>query len=399
MKNKLLKCLALAVACATFSTFTVACNVVVNPPSFSSSSFSSVDETSSEDSSIEETSSMEESSFEDSSGIDYGGMTDEEYNAMATQGLEYTYLEEKNAYEVAGIGTASGDIIIPRTHEGLPVISIGERAFASSALEVLPITSVVIPDSVQSIGNLAFQNCRKLVEVVNKSSCITVTKGGFDNGYVGYYALAVFNSTDTYENRFTNDNGYIVYTDGEEKILVSYEGEETELTLPIYLTGIHRYVFEYCDNLTSVKIGDSVQSIGAEVFLGCTNLISVVIGDNVQIIGHHAFYDCDNLTSVVIPDRVQNIDYGAFGDCNNLTSVVIGDNVQNIGPQVFSSCNDLTSVYYTGTADEWEDIDIANVENDDLINATRYYYIENEADVPDDGGKYWHWVDGKPTAW
>ena len=55
-------------------------------------------------------------------------------------------------------------------------------------------------------------------------------------------------------------------------------------------------------------------------------------------------------------------------------------------------------MYYKGTAEEWSEINM-DFYNTKLTSATRYYYIENEADVPTDGGNYWHYVDGVPTAW
>ena len=59
-------------------------------------------------------------------------------------------------------------------------------------------------------------------------------------------------------------------------------------------------------------------------------------------------------------------------------------------------CDNLRVVYYQGTASEWETITGSSTY---LTSATRYYYVENEADVPTDGGNYWHYVDGVPTAW
>lgn len=66
------------------------------------------------------------------------------------------------------------------------LMSIGNNAFdGCSALEV-----VVLPDSLQTIGSSAFYNCYRLYDVVNLSD-INVIKGNTNNGYVGYYALAV----------------------------------------------------------------------------------------------------------------------------------------------------------------------------------------------------------------
>ena len=158
-----------------------------------------------------------------------------------SEGLEYTLLED-DTYEVSGIGTCTDtDIVIPETYNGKAVTMIGESAFyncyrltsveigdsvtmiGESAFDYCrSLTSVVIPDSVTSIGNYAFNGCYKLVEVVNKSPYITVGKGANSNGYVGYYALDVYNSGDEYTSKLSNDNGYIIYTDGEEKILVRF---------------------------------------------------------------------------------------------------------------------------------------------------------------------------------
>ncbi|MBR2336724.1 MAG: leucine-rich repeat domain-containing protein, partial [Clostridia bacterium] len=141
-----------------------------------------------------------------------------------------------------------------------------------------------------------------------------------------------------------------------------------------------------------------VTSIGEDAFSWCDSLTSVVIGDSVTSIGRDAFRECDSLTSVVIGDGVTSIGYYAFYSCGSLTSVVIGDGVTSIGYDAFYDCYSLTSVYYKGTSSEWSSISIDSG-NSKLTNATRYYYIENEADVPTDGGNYWHYVDGVPTKW
>ena len=216
----------------------------------------------------------------------------------------YLYLAESNNFNLTSVN-----------------IDEGCRFIASDAFyNCSSLTSIKIPDSVTSIGSSAFYECYRLVEVINKSSHITVTKGSEDNGCVGYYALSVSNCDDSYVSRMSNDNGYIVYTEGEEKILVGYFGSETNLVLPSYITQIYKYAFYYCSSLTSVVIGDSVNSIGGYAFYNCSSLTSVEFVENSQLtsIGSAAFRDCSNLTSIVIPNDVTSIGDYAFYYCDLL---------------------------------------------------------------------------------
>ena len=118
----------------------------------------------------------------------------------------------------------------------------------------------------------------------------------------------------------------------------------TSITIPNSVTSIGRYAFEGCSGLTSVTIGNSVTSIGDNAFGYCSGLTSVTIGNSVTSIGNSAFEGCSGLTSVTIPNSVTSIGEWAFFDCIGLTSVTIGDSVTSIGDFAFSECIGLTSV-------------------------------------------------------
>ena len=114
--------------------------------------------------------------------------------------------------------------------------------------------------------------------------------------------------------------------------------------IPNSVTSIENYAFYYCSGLTSVIIPNSVTSIGAYAFYECRGLTSVTIPNSVTSIGDHAFYECRGMTSVTIPNSVTSIGAYAFYECRGLTSVTIPNSVTSIGDSAFIWCTSLTSV-------------------------------------------------------
>ena len=117
--------------------------------------------------------------------------------------------------------------------------------------------------------------------------------------------------------------------------------------------------------------GVKVVAIASGAFKGAS-IESVVIPSTVKTIENNAFLSCASLKSVVIGDGVEYIADGAFLGCTNLTSVTIGSGVKSIGARAFFSCGNIQNVYYTGTAAQWNSIQIGLL-NDDLKNATVYF--------------------------
>ncbi len=199
---------------------------------------------------------------------------------------------------------------------GNSITSIGNYAFRGC----VGLTIITIPNSVTSIGDAAFYGSYRLIEVYNKSS-LSITAGSEKNGCVACYAKNVYKDEGG-SKLSTDEKGYLIYTDEEEKILVAYTGKESTLTLPSDITQINQCAFSGCSGLTSVTIGNSVTSIGYSAFDGCSGLTSITIPNSVTSIGDLTFYGCSGLMSVTIGNRVTSIGYSAFSGCYKLVEVI-----------------------------------------------------------------------------
>ena len=203
------------------------------------------------------------------------------------------------------------------------VTTIGDWAFSYCD----NLTSVTIGDSVTTIGEVAFQCCKKLTSVDIGDSVTFIGNQAF-NGCTSLTSVDIPDSvTKIGRSAFANCTSL------------------TSVTIPDSVTGISDRAFCNCKNLTSVTIGDSVTTIGEMAFAYCTSLTSVEIGDSVTSIGEKAFFNCTSLTSVDIPDSVTSIGSEAFRDCTSLTSVDIPDSVTTISNYTFSNCTSLTDIY------------------------------------------------------
>ncbi len=298
---------------------------------------------------------------------------------IASQGLAFTLSGDGTYYIVSGIGTCTDtDIVIPDTHEGLPVKEIGNSAF----FNLLEITSVSIPASVTSIGDEAFYACYSLTSVQIPEGVVSIGNSVFES-CSALESITIPNSV--------TSMGWRAFAGCESA---------SSLSIGTGIASISNYTFDGCTSLVSVVVPDNVTSIGDGVFCGCTGLTSITLPANITWITCRTFDGCSNLTSVTIGSAVNTIAAEAFMNCSSLASIVIPDSVTFIGDNSFEKCSNLSTIYYKGTPTQWNNITICDSWNTDtpLTADSIYYYSEAEPDYST-GHTYWHYVDGEIVLW
>jgi hypothetical protein len=97
----------------------------------------------------------------------------------------------------------------------------------------------------------------------------------------------------------------------------------TSIIIPAGVTSIGNYVFNGCTGLTSITIPAGVTYIGSNAFQGCTGLTSITIPAGVTSISDYAFQSCTGLTSITIGKGVTSIGSYTFNGCTGLTNFVV----------------------------------------------------------------------------
>lgn len=272
-------------------------------------------------------------------------------NAASLDDLSYTI--SNGEVTITGCDTsASGELVIPDTIEGYPVVCIGSEAFGSCSY----LTGITVPDSVIDIESFAFAYCRNLEKILISNKITEIDRAMF-LGCESLCEIVIPSSvTSIGDQSFQGCKKLAMITipNSVKSIGISTFSECDSLvniTIPDSVSYMGSDVFYSCDNLTVVTLSDNLTEIGSCAF-SYTNLEKIDIPDNVTSIGNNAFIGCNNLCEVTLPG-VKEIEYAAFASCTSLSSITIGEQCKKIEGGAFRWCTSLKMIHFSGTPTQW----------------------------------------------
>ncbi|MCR5664733.1 MAG: leucine-rich repeat protein [Oscillospiraceae bacterium] len=336
-------------------------------------------------------------------------------------------------------GGKTGSYTIPGS-----VTVIGEEAFEAC----LGLTAVTIPGGVQRIGDFAFAFCDSLKNVTFQGPAPVIEDYSFYivNATVRYpsnYASWTADKRQNYGGTLTWQaynpgnkcgenlswslkNGTLTISGSGDMWNFRWDPGTNTTTAPWAsqsaniksvvlqkgVTSVGDEAFDRCENLTSVKFGETVRHLGLysfqytgltsvtlpasveeldnSVFYLCRKLQEIKveaantafcdvdgvlftkdktvlllypaaktgayqIPDGVKTVAACAFSWCEGLSSLSIPNSLTRIEAFAFQNCTALEKLIIPGSVKEIGEYAFSACEKLANVRFSGSAPSFGD--------------------------------------------
>lgn len=167
------------------------------------------------------------------------------------------------------------------THIDIPagVTEIGSNAFSGSGL-----TEIDLPSTVTKIGSYCFWGCTNMVRATLSEALESLPEGAFSQASV------------------------------------------SEINIPDAITSIGTAAFQYCYSLKKVTGCKNVTSFGSYAFNRCTALEAFSLPEGLKSMGTQCFSNCTALTGdFLIPSTVESIGKEAFINCSSLSSIVVAD--------------------------------------------------------------------------
>ncbi len=225
---------------------------------------------------------------------------------------------------------------------------------------------ITIPYGVERMVSGAFRDCEKLTAV---TICDTVNEL-WASTFSYCPNLTAFYVTEA-NAKYSSQDG-MLYNKDKSVLVACPRAIGGAVVVPSTVVRIFDDTFYGCQGITSLTVSDGVQTIGNCAFMDCTAVETVYLPDSVTEISYQAFSGCSSIKSIALPSKINSISWRLFEDCVGLEAIEIPVSVTNIDSYAFDNCVSLKDVYYTGTEEQWNNIEIGEG-NEYLTNATIHF--------------------------
>lgn len=245
----------------------------------------------------------------------------------------FNYKVHDDYVTVMGYTENANVVEVPSSYEGKPITEIvgldGGTVFTRNSGFNDSMTSIILPDTISTIGEYAFLGC-KITDIDIPTSVNKIGKEAFGNCR-----------------------------------------DISEIIIPSNVENIDEEAFISC-GASRIVLENGVKEIGEEAFSSCDNLKEITIPGSVKRLHEKTFYGCGSMENATIEEGVTVIYAECFGNCFSLNSITLPTSIGSIGDDVFKECNQLKDVFYAGSEEQWANIK-KGANNNALDNATIHF--------------------------
>ena len=302
--------------------------------------------------------------------------------------------EDRSCYIFTGFDSATTtleEVVVPSTHNGLPVSIIGSNAFNgcetiksvtipssikeihSSAFEGSGIETITIPSTVEMVGEYAFLNCTSLSDVELQEGFKNISIGMF-KGCTSLETLDLPSSLETIEEGAFSNSGIREIVLSEDISSVGYDvfsdcNNLISLTVPVnsfgtrvsgwtgWSDGINTNTckINYCngvDDLSYVISKDRTYYYCVGLPSDSTKTTATIPATHnglPVVVASDCMYSVDSIEEITIENGVEKIESGAFEYCDNLKVIRIPSSVVEVTGGIGDYSQKLTDVYVAWT--------------------------------------------------
>ena len=204
------------------------------------------------------------------------------------------------------------------------------------------ITCVSLPEGLNSIGMMTFNNCPKLTSIVLPQSLQEIH--GYSFQYSGLTSIVLPDNLREVGNQafYRTKIRNITFPSGSCNL--GYNAFALipirELILPLTVTNTAGSAFASCDSLTLLSLPEGLEELPTYMFSGCASLETVTLPSTLKKIHEGVFNNCWKLKVPAFPEGLELIGQYAFFQCwGAVSSISIPSTVDSIGYKTFYNCS------------------------------------------------------------